>query len=147
MARVDFAFGAPDRLHTACEVVRKHYLAGRPLLVYAQNAKVLNRFDRLLWSFEPDAFIPHVDVDDALAATTPVLLTSKPPMPDMHAGHTQAPVWLINLDDAIASTSDHFQRVLEIVDAKPAEVENARERWRAYKQAGHELHAHDLSVQ
>lgn len=145
MSRVDFAFGAPDRLRMACEVVRKHYAAGRPLVVYTQNSQLMGRFDRLLWSFEPDAFIPHVDAADPLAPQTPVIFTTTPPMPDMHAGHAQAPVWLINLDADIPPTAGHFPRILEVIDNKPAEVAAARQRWRAYKQDGHELFAHDVS--
>ncbi|MBC7204781.1 MAG: DNA polymerase III subunit chi, partial [Pusillimonas sp.] len=74
MARIDFAFGAEDRLWTACEVVHKHYRQKRPLLVYCSQAERLNQFNQLLWSFEADAFIPHVDVTDPLASCTPVLL-------------------------------------------------------------------------
>lgn len=146
MARIDFAFGAPDRLRMACDVVRKHHAAGRPLLVYSQNSGRLKQFDRLLWSFEPTAFIPHVAVDDELAPVTPVLLTSTLPTPEQHPRHAESPVWLLNLDDHAPETAPQFQRILEIVDSKPAEVQNARQRWKAYKEAGHDLHAHDVSA-
>src|SRR3546814_13713100 len=81
MSRIDFAFGAPDRLRMACEVVRKHYVSGRPLLVYTQDTQRLARFDRLLWGFDAQAFVPHVQADDPLAGQTPVLLTASPPSP------------------------------------------------------------------
>ena len=42
MSRVDFAFGAPDRLRMACEVVRKHYEAGRQVVVYLSDARQRN---------------------------------------------------------------------------------------------------------
>src|SRR3546814_3195272 len=77
MSRIDFAFGAPDRLRMACEVVRKHYVSGRPLLVYTQDTQRLARFDRLLWGFDAQAFVPHVQADDPLAGQTPVLLTAR----------------------------------------------------------------------
>lgn len=145
MARIDFAFGAPERLRMACDVVRKQHASGRPLLVFSRHTERLKQFDRLLWSFEPTVFIPHVDAFDELASVTPVLLTSASPSPELHARHSQAPVWLINLDDDIPASAAQFERILEIVDSKPAEVESARRRWRAYKDAGHELRAHDVS--
>lgn len=146
MARIDFAFGAPDRLRMACDVIRKHHMAGRPLMVYSRNEGRLKQFDRLLWSFEPVAFIPHVDVTDALAQVTPVLFTTSPPSPEQHAQHAHAAVWLINLDDDIPATASQFERIIEIVDHQPDEVQAGRQRWRAYKEAGHDVRAHDVSA-
>lgn len=140
MSRIDFAFGATHRLRTACEVVRKHYLSGRKLLVYTQDSETLARFDRLLWSFDPTAFIPHVMADDPMAAHTPVRLTASPP--DAGSGE---PPWLINLDQSCPPAIDRFERVLEIVSGREEDKLAARERWRQYKAAGHALHAHDLS--
>jgi DNA polymerase-3 subunit chi len=146
MARIDFAFGAEDRLRTACEVVHKHYRQKRPLLVYCSQAERLNQFNQLLWSFEADAFIPHVHVTDPLASCTPVLLTEKPPEPSMHPGFNEQSVWLINLDVACPPAAHQFERILEIVSLQQEDIEPARQRWLQYKTEGHELHAHDLST-
>ncbi|HEY9278863.1 MAG TPA: DNA polymerase III subunit chi [Eoetvoesiella sp.] len=158
MARIDFAFGAPERLRMACEVVRKHYLSGRRIVVYTQNTQLLARFDRLLWGFDATAFIPHVDATDPLASQTPVLLTSNAPVPpaantegntsSLHveaaAGLSKAP-WLVNLDTNCPPNIQSFERVLEIVSNDPDDTTAARERWRQYKTEGHTLHAHDVS--
>ncbi|MGZ0843332.1 DNA polymerase III subunit chi, partial [Klebsiella pneumoniae subsp. pneumoniae] len=50
MTRIDFAFGAPDRLRMACQVVRKRYLAGQRLVVYCTEGSRLAAFDRMLWA-------------------------------------------------------------------------------------------------
>ena len=146
MARIDFAFGAQDRLRTACEVVRKHHQQGRLLLIYCSQAEFLGQFDQLLWSFEPDAFIPHVDADDPLASCTPVLLTTRPPEPAMHTQADTQTVWLLNLDAACPPSAHQFERILEIVSLQQGDIEPARQRWLDYKNDGHELHAHDLSA-
>src|SRR3546814_16045720 len=129
MSRIDFAFGAPDRLRMACEVVRKHYVSGRPLLVYTQDTQRLARFDRLLWGFDAQAFVPHVQADDPLAGQTPVLLTASPPSPMPAANGLQA--WLINLDLPCPPGAETFERVLEIVygheDAKNSEARRVGE--------------------
>lgn len=142
MTRVDFAFSAPDHLRTACEVVSKHYNKGRRLVVYCPDPALRERFDLLLWGFEATAFIPHVDAEDPLAAQTPILLTGKPiaPPPD-----TPLPAWLVNLDAQCPPLAEQYERVLEIVPQDEAQVLAARQRWRQYKDAGHDLHAHDLS--
>src|SRR5690606_8637260 len=140
MSRVDFAFGAPNRLRTACEVVRKHYNAGRLVVVYTQDRQRLERFDHLLWSFDPAAFVPHVMTDDPLAAQTPVQLTATAPA-TAQAGHTP-PAWLLNLDLSCPPGYEHFDRILEIVSDHEDDKLAARERWLQYKAAGHALHAH-----
>lgn len=138
MTRVDFAFGAPERLRKACEVVRKHYEAGRPLQIYLSDTRLLHRFDRLLWGFEPNAFIPHVFIDDPVAQDTPVLLTHQAPKP-------QTPnTWLVNLDDHCPPGFEQFSRILEIVSERETDRQTARERWRLYQAAQCELHSHDL---
>ena len=60
MTRIDFAFGAPDRLRMACQVVRKRVLAGQRLVVYCKDGSRLAAFDRMLWAFDDTAFVPHV---------------------------------------------------------------------------------------
>ncbi len=143
MTRIDFAFGATDRLRTACQVVRKHYLAGRQIVVYTQDRQQLERFDRLLWSFDATAFIPHVMADDPLADQTPVRLTFSASFGiDANA---DAQLWLINLDPSCPPNAERFERILEIVSDHDDDKLAARERWRHYKAAGHALHAHNLS--
>lgn len=142
MSRVDFAFGAPNRLRTACEVVRKHYSAGRRVLVYTQDRQRLERFDHLLWGFDPTAFVPHVMTDDPLAAQTPVQLTAAPPVASPTADGQQP--WLLNLDLSCPPGYEHFDRILEIVSDHEDDKLAARERWQQYKVAGHALHAHKL---
>jgi DNA polymerase-3 subunit chi len=147
MSRIDFAFGAPNRLRMACEVVHKHYLAGRRLVVYTKDAQRLAHFDRLLWSFEPAAFVPHVMADDPLAASTPVILTANDPLPGSNnEKDTAAAPWLLNLDLACPPGAEAFERILEIVSDHAEDKAAARTRWREYQAGGHTLHAHDVSA-
>lgn len=142
--RVDFAFGAPNRLRTACQVVRKHYLAGRRLIIYHSDPRSLQRFDRLLWGFEPDAFVPHVAVDHPLAAQTPILLVSQNPQP--HPQAIPGDAWLLNLDNQCPQTASSFQRVLEIVSEQELDKQNARHRWRQYQQWHYDVRGHQIGT-
>ncbi|WP_269901551.1 DNA polymerase III subunit chi [Paenalcaligenes faecalis] len=140
--RVDFAFGAPNRLRTTCDVVRKHYLAGRKLIIYQSDSRELLRLDRMLWGFEPTAYIPHVMVEDPLANQTPILLCQ-------HADALTTPVypeaWLINLDQQGPPLPSSFTRILEIVSNQESDKSFARQRWRHYQQHGYALHSHNLA--
>lgn len=143
MTRIDFAFGANDRLRAACQVAHKRYLAGQRLIVYCAIEARLSAFDRLLWTFEDVSFVPHVLATDPLAACTPVVLTAaapSAPSPDNLEG-----LWLMNLDEECPPGYDGFARVLEIVSAEPADIQAARQRWRTYQAAGHTVNGHDLA--
>src|SRR5690606_31343317 len=89
VARIHFAFGVEHRLRAACDVVRKHYLAGRRVIVYTRDAQRLAYLDRLLWGFDPTSFVPHVRHDDPLAVTTAVVLTAESPVATRE--HASAP--------------------------------------------------------
>ena len=147
MTRIDFAFGAPDRLRMACQVVRKRYLAGQRLVVYCKEGSRLAAFDRMLWAFDDTSFVPHVLANDPLAAETPVILTAGDPWQAAQAAVAdgQPQPWLLNLDDACPPGFDAFERLLEIVSDDPDDKQAARPRWRAYQGAGHTPQSHDLS--
>ncbi|CUI67218.1 DNA polymerase III subunit chi [Achromobacter xylosoxidans] len=148
MTRIDFAFGAPDRLRMACQVVRKRYLAGQRLVVYCKEGSRLAAFDRMLWAFDDTSFVPHVLANDPLAAETPVVLTAGDPWQAAQAAVAdgQPQPWLLNLDDACPPGFDAFERLLEIVSDDPDDKQAARQRWRAYQGAGHTPQSHDLSL-
>ncbi|WP_269495325.1 DNA polymerase III subunit chi [Castellaniella sp. S9] len=142
MSRIDFAFGAEDRLRMACRTAARHADAGRRLLVYCTDPRRMRRFDALLWSFEPASFVTHAAVGDPLAAEAAVLLAAGPEALDeaVHEG------WLLNLDLDCPPGAGRFERVLEIVSGHEADIAAARHRWLAYKAEGHELRAHDLAA-
>ena len=144
MSRIDFAFGVEHRLRTACDVVRKHYLAGRKVIVYTQDLPRLAYFDQLLWGFDNIAFVPHVSSDDPLAPDTAVILADTDPVQARE--RAAAPdAWLLNLDLECPPGADAFSRILEIVSNHDQDKAAARLRWRRYLDAGHDLHAHNVA--
>lgn len=151
MTRIDFAFGAPDRLRMACQVVRKRFLAGQRLVVYCRDGSRLAAFDRMLWAFDDTSFVPHVLANDPLASETPVVLTAGDPQQAAQAaqpaGGDASPLWLLNLDTECPPGFDTFERLLEIVSEDPDDKLAARQRWRVYQNAGHTPVSHDLSRQ
>lgn len=140
MTEIDFAFSAPDRLRTACQVAHKRHLAGQKLVVYCRDTERLTAFDKLLWALDDISFIPHVWATDQLAARTPVVLTSS----DADTPHHE---WLLNLDDSWPPIYTRFRRVIEIVSQDAADREAARARWRFYQECGHQIVRHDLTSQ
>lgn len=142
--RIDFAFGAPDRLRSACQTARKRHLAGQRLVVYCSDGNRLSAFDRMLWAFDDISFVPHVLATDPLAPDTPVLLTAADPSLALPADQA-AEAWLMNLDDDCPPSYDGYARLLEFVSGDAADRQAARQRWRIYQAAGHDLHGHNLT--
>ncbi|QOW22440.1 MULTISPECIES: DNA polymerase III subunit chi [Lysobacteraceae] len=128
-----------EPLLLVCELARKAQQAGQACIVLARDAAQAEKLDDLLWSFDPDAFIPHQIVD-----------------PDMEEGDDEeievliaAPEHdvalrplVINLRDAAVDGA--FERVLEVVPADDSARGPLRQRWVQYKDRGFTLNKHDM---
>jgi DNA polymerase-3 subunit chi len=143
MARVDFAFGAANKLSQACQTALRQYLAGQKMVVYCSDTAKLKAFDLQLWAVDEAAFVPHVMAGDVLAAQTPIILASE----NLEQVMADAPpeAWLMNLDEQCPPWVGKLTRVLEIVSDEESDKAGARARWRAYQAAGHDLRSHRLS--
>ena len=86
-----------------------------------------------LWTYRPDSFLPHGSASDGNAEAQPVWLATEPANPN-GAGI------LILTDNATTESFDGFERCLEMFDGNDdTAVAAARERWTAYKDAGHDV--------
>ncbi len=144
MARIDFAFGAEQRLTQACQTVLRQYLAGQRVLVYCPDEQRLATFDRLLWAVEDTAFVPHVTSDSVHAASIAVVMVQN--NLDDALSKLREHTWLLNLSDDCPPNLGSVNRVLEIVSEDEDDKLAARARWSVYKTQGHELKAHRLGA-
>ena len=141
MARADFyLIGKPrfreQPLLLVCELARKACDAGLPMLVLCASAAQAEQLDDLLWSFDPDAYVPHQIVGaDEDAEEVPVLLAA----PEHDAGLRPM---VLNLRDA--AVPDGFERVLEVVPADDSARGPLRERWKQYVARGIDVKKHDM---
>jgi DNA polymerase III subunit chi len=137
LTSVDFYFNASDRLQVACRLAAKAMAQGKRTLVYAPDAELAQRIDRLMWTWPATGFLPHCSPADALAAETPVLIAEEPgPECDI----------LINLSAECPPMFERYARVLEIVDADEEEKRLGRARYGWYRDRGYPLKAHDLAA-
>ncbi len=141
MARADFyLIGKPrfreQPLLLVCELARKACDAGLPMLVLCASATQAEQLDDLLWSFDPDAYVPHQIVGaDEDEEEVPVLLAA----PEHDAGLRPM---VLNLRDA--AVPDGFERVLEVVPADDSARGPLRERWKQYVARGIDVKKHDM---
>ena len=141
MPRADFYLIAKERFRTeplllVCELAKRGFAANLPILVLARDAAQAEALDDLLWSFDPDEYLPHqiAELDEG-DDDTPILIAT----PDM-----DLPVrpLLINLRDA--APTGGFDRVLEVVPADDSARGPLRERWKQYQSRGLELKKYDM---
>ncbi|MBW8312259.1 MAG: DNA polymerase III subunit chi [Rhizobium sp.] len=141
MARADFyLIGKPrfreQPLLLVCELARRAVHSGQPLLVLAASVEQAEALDDLMWSFDPDEFLPHqvagVEEDED---EVEVLIAPPEQSPPMRA-------LVLNLRDAPVPAG--FERVLEVVPADESARGPLRERWKHYQSLGLDLAKHDM---
>lgn len=145
--RVQFYHNTPDPLALACELVGRAYGSGRKVVVRMPDDASAQALDRMLWTHERLAFIPHVLQDSALVGETPVVIAS--------AADTSAavgkPAWphtdsLFNLAPDLPPAYAEFKLVVEIVGQREADKLPARARWAHYRECGLALKAFDAEL-
>jgi len=141
VSRADFYLIAKERfreepLLLVCELAKRGYAANLPILVLARDAAQAEALDDLMWSFDPDEYLPHqiAELDEG-DDDTPILIAT----PEMDL---PARALLINLRDAAPTGS--FDRVLEVVPADPSARGPLRERWKHYQALGFDVNKHDM---
>ena len=138
MTRIDFYFEAEDKLQVACRLSAKAAQQKLRVLIYTADEAGSQRIDKLLWTWQPTAFLPHCLSKHALAAQTPVLITHDPE----DTPHDEV---LLNLHPEWPPAFSRFQRLVEIVGREDEDREAARARFRFYRDRGYEIVKHDLS--
>ncbi len=133
MTRIDFHSNVPDKILYACRLARKARNANFQLVILAKDRAQLTALDEALWTFSEHDFLPHVMMDDALAAQTPILLTTEQAM---ESPHHQI---LINLSDTPPEHFARFERMFEVVSSDDGDKASGRERYSYYKQRGYPL--------
>ena len=141
MTRVSFHFNVPHRLGYACRLLRKATRQNARVTVTGPAA-TLAELDRVLWSFDPIEFVPHLllragePVPGRLQAT-PVCLA-----PDL-GGALHHDV-LLNLGAEAPAGFESFERLVEIVSTDEADRAAARARWKHYAARGYQIDKHEV---
>lgn len=138
MTRVQFYHNAEHPLALACELAQRAFSGGRKVAVRVPDAATARKFDQLLWSFEPLAFVPHVMSGSPLAPETPVVIGQA----DTAATWPHEDV-LLNLAPDVPAGFERFRVLVEIVGQSEADKQPARARWAHYKQRQLPLQAFD----
>jgi len=101
----------------------------------------------LLWTFSAADFLPHCFVDDEAAAETPIVLCNDFASPALNSvPHADVMIHLgVRMPKDVPALVARFPRIVEVVTVNEAERLAGRERFKAYRGLGHELHNFDQS--
>ncbi len=128
------------RLHLACRLAETAYKRGHQVYIHTPNEGISRDLDRMLWTFQDGSFVPHT-VAQANAVTQskdyPVVIGSTEP------DETHDDVLIPLLSD-VTSYFGRFARVMEAVDSEDADKQQARQRFKAYRDLGIQPETHDL---
>jgi DNA polymerase-3 subunit chi len=139
MPQVEFhilsATGDDARLRHACQQVDKAYQQQQGVFVRVESDAAAQRMDELLWTFRDQAFIPH----ELISAQSP----SHPRIMALIGVNERPPAafqsLLINLSNDLPAQLDDVMRVIEVVDADLMHKQQARERYKQYRDKGWQL--------
>lgn len=126
LVRTDLARALPQMLQRTLE------RGQRALVVLGSNERV-EALNAALWTYDPKSFLPHGSAAEGHAEDQPVWLTDS----DENPNGAQV---LFLTEGAHSNRLGDFALVAELFDGRDEEaVAAARERWKEYKAAGHEL--------
>ena len=115
------------------KLVEKVLASGSRAVVMLGSDERVAELDSVLWTFDPNSFLPHGTPRDGRPDDQPAWLTTEDENPN------GADV-LILADGAISAHVADFQKCLDIFDGNDAAAcASARERWRTYKAANHNV--------
>lgn len=152
MARIDFHSNVSDKLEYACRLTRKIWSttpSGEPVrhIVMVGERADLQKLDEILWTFSATDFLPHCFIEDEGAIDTPILLTDHFLSPALsQLPHADVLIHLgVRMPQDVSALLTRFPRIVEVVAVNEVERLAGRERYKAYRDLGHELHNFDQS--
>ena len=134
MARIGFYHLIRQNLDQALpKLLDKAIQSGARVVVLAGSSERITELDERLWVYEDESWLPHGRAGDANADLQPIWLT------DAEENPNNANI-LVACDGARPAAPEAWERVLDLFDGNdPEAVAAARDRWREWKQAGHDL--------
>lgn len=140
MTRADFYIvpepAIPYRF--VCQVADKVRNEGYDIYIHAASREEAAAIDDLLWTFRDISFLPHAAIDSADGVEDcPIIIGWE--------GETPAPRRvLINLSGAMPDNPDAYERIIEVVPSDPAGRQQARLRYKDYRDKGVEMYSHNI---
>lgn len=142
MTEVDF-YILPEETHAArdhfaCRLAEKALHTGRHVVIRVSDHAHADSLSEYLWSFKPEAFVPHCLASSKHQTTTEKIIID-------WQGHTDAyDDVIINLHSAIPEEFSRFNKLSEIVIQEEKLLTITRESFQYYRDRGYPLKSHKM---
>ncbi|MCH2548008.1 MAG: DNA polymerase III subunit chi [Alphaproteobacteria bacterium] len=114
------------------QLLEKALQAGFKSVVKVADGSSLTQLNKALWTYSASSFLPHGSAEDGFSAEQPIYLTYTDDNPNNAT--------LLAITDGASAESNAYDRILDLFDGhNPTAVAAARERWKTYKNSGHNL--------
>lgn len=115
-----------------CDIAAHYFRQKQKVLVYCQSQREAEQIDELLWQRPVDGFVPHNLAGEGPEAGAPVEITWQAPRSRNRAV-------CINLHPQCPQFAGQFRTLIDFVPAEETQKQQARERYKHYRAAGHQL--------
>ncbi|EKE09758.1 MAG: DNA polymerase III, chi subunit [uncultured bacterium] len=116
----------------AC-LLEKTLEAKKRAVVICSSEERLDFLNNVLWTGGKASFIPHGTAKEGFAEDQPIWLTTV-------NENLNGAQFLFLIEGAASPSLSSYERCLDIFDGNdPEALESARARWKAYKEAGHQV--------
>lgn len=117
-----------------CRVCQKALQQGLKVFIYTDHQAKAESFDRLLWSFRDDSFLPHHLIGST--PTAPISLGHGDQLPD----HRQL---FVNATGLLPESAFEFERIADVVIQAPELLASSRQNYSRCRELGYEMHRTD----
>ena len=131
MTRVEFFFNVKDKHQKIADLSEKFLLKGLKLMVFVSNAEAVALTQSYLWQ-QPASFLPNLSLGDELAEVTPIIV-------DCERDDLVHDEVLINFQHPHPPFFSRFKRLVEIVGIDEADKDEARVRFKFYRDRGYQI--------
>ena len=130
----------------ACKLVDKAYHLKHTIYVHTANQSQAQQLDELLWTFNPSSFLPHDFNAPGKDSEEPILIGCPQTglQPSSAQQITRFHDVLVNLDETVPEFFGQFERVAEIVSGDDHVRNQARQRYKYYRDRGYSLNTHNI---
>lgn len=115
------------------KLLEKTLATGKRALVRAGSSERAEALATTLWTYDPGGWLPHGTAQDGNAEEQPIWLTETD-------DNVNGAAFAFLTDGAVLADLASYERCFDLFDGNdPDAVVAARERWKAWKTAGHQL--------
>lgn len=134
MSEISFYHLQKSPLETVLpRLLEKTFEGGNRAVVMVGSTERVEFLNNILWTYKKESWLPHGNAKDGNSESQPIWLTTEDENPN-------DATFLFLADGAHSENIKSFERCFELFDGNdPDAVTMARDRWKVYLEAGHDV--------